>query len=98
MGLPKFWENTGRVFGRPGPGFNTELQKITLQRIKHMVGYKESDKESLQQQDIQVILTDYEHYGPGDVKTTKQFLDHNKIDMQTQKCGWNEYCNDCTLP
>jgi hypothetical protein len=23
MGLPKFWENTGRVFGRPGPGFNT---------------------------------------------------------------------------
>jgi [Skp1-protein]-hydroxyproline N-acetylglucosaminyltransferase len=25
MGLPKFWENTGRVFGRPGPGFNTEV-------------------------------------------------------------------------
>ena len=23
MGLPKFWENTGRVFGRPGPDFNT---------------------------------------------------------------------------
>ena len=98
MGLPKFWENTGRVFGRPGPGFNTELQKITLQRIKHMVTYKESDDESLQQQDIQVILTDYEHYGPGDVRTTQAFLDHNKIDMQTQKCGWNEYCNECTLP
>merc|ERR1711862_971294 len=39
MGLPKFWENTGRVFGRPGPGFNTKLQAITIQRIKYMVGY-----------------------------------------------------------
>jgi len=97
MGLPKFWENTGRVFGRPGPGFNTELQKITLQRIKHMVGYKESDKESLQQQDIQVILTDYEHYGPGDVKTTQEFLEHNSIDVQHMACGHNKYCNECTL-
>jgi [Skp1-protein]-hydroxyproline N-acetylglucosaminyltransferase len=25
MGLPKFWENTGRVFGRPGPDFNTQV-------------------------------------------------------------------------
>ncbi len=28
MGLPKFWENTGRVFGRPGPGFNTEVSLL----------------------------------------------------------------------
>ena len=25
MGLPKFWENTGRVFGRPGPVSTSDL-------------------------------------------------------------------------
>ena len=30
MGLPKFWENTGRVFGRPGPGFNTLVSLVVI--------------------------------------------------------------------
>lgn len=98
MGLPKFWENTGRVFGRPGPGFNTQLQTITIQRIKHMVGYKESSTEWLEGKGYQVILTDFEHYGPGDIRTMPEFLKHTSIDLETEKCGHIGWCNDCTLP
>eukprot|EP00578_Thalassiosira_sp_NH16_P001322 CAMPEP_0181132754 /NCGR_PEP_ID=MMETSP1071-20121207/31166_1 /TAXON_ID=35127 /ORGANISM="Thalassiosira sp., Strain NH16" /LENGTH=454 /DNA_ID=CAMNT_0023219113 /DNA_START=213 /DNA_END=1577 /DNA_ORIENTATION=+ len=97
MGLPKFWENTGRVFGRPGPGFNTELQTITIQRIKHMVGYKESTTDWLEGKGYQVVLTDFEHYGPGDIRTMSAFLEHTKIDLQTERCGHIDWCNDCTL-
>mmetsp|Transcript_11927 Transcript_11927/g.22081 ORF Transcript_11927/g.22081 Transcript_11927/m.22081 type:complete len:688 (+) Transcript_11927:101-2164(+) len=97
MGLPKFWENTGRVFGRPGPGFNTRLQTITIQRIKYMVGYKESSKEWLESKNYQVVLTEFEHYGPGDIRTMEAFLEHTKINLDTEKCGHIDWCNDCTL-
>eukprot|EP00571_Detonula_confervacea_P010845 CAMPEP_0172301520 /NCGR_PEP_ID=MMETSP1058-20130122/3389_1 /TAXON_ID=83371 /ORGANISM="Detonula confervacea, Strain CCMP 353" /LENGTH=694 /DNA_ID=CAMNT_0013011663 /DNA_START=50 /DNA_END=2134 /DNA_ORIENTATION=+ len=97
MGLPKFWENTGRVFGRPGPGFNTQLQTITIQRIKHMVGYKESSTEWLEGKGYQVILTDFEQYGPGDIRTMPDFLKHTNINLDTEKCGHIGWCNDCTL-
>ena len=98
MGLPKFWENTGRVFGRPGPGFNTQLQTITIQRVKYMVGYKESSKEKLEEQNAQVVLTDFEHYGPGDLRTMPEFLKHMRIDVENYRCGHIDWCNDCTLP
>jgi hypothetical protein len=97
MGLPKFWENTGRVFGRPGPGFNTRLQTITIQRIKYMVGYKEQTKEWLEDEDYQIVLTDFEHYGPGDVRTMKAFLEHVNIDMENEQCKYIDWCNQCTL-
>ncbi len=127
MGLPKFWENTGRVFGRPGPGFNTlvswllffvdihvlfcslttacnilfllgKLQTITIQRVKHMVGYKGSGIEDMENNGVQIMLTDFQHYGPGDVRTMPAFLNHTRIDLVTEKCGWIDWCNDCTLP
>lgn len=98
MGLPKFWENTGRVFGRPGPGFNTKLQTITIQRIKYMVGYTESTQEELQKHDWNVVLTDFEHYGPGDVRSMKEFLEHTSIDVKNYRCGHIGWCNDCSLP
>ncbi|KAL7465188.1 hypothetical protein ACHAXS_005520 [Conticribra weissflogii] len=97
MGLPKFWENTGRVFGRPGPGFNTQLQTITIQRVKHMVGYKESTTEWLRDHNYQVVLTDFEHYGPGEIRTREEFLEHTNIDMEKEKCGHIGWCNDCSL-
>lgn len=97
MGLPKFWENTGRVFGRPGPGFNTQLQTITIQRIKHMVGYKGSDTDWLQSQGYQIVLTDFDHYGPGDIRTMPAFLEHTRIDLEKERCGHIDWCNDCTL-
>lgn len=97
MGLPKFWENTGRVFGRPGPGFNTKLQTITIQRIKYMVGYKGSDKDWLESKNYQVVLTDFEHYGPGDIRSMPDFLDHMGIDLETERCNHVGWCNDCTL-
>ena len=96
MGLPKFWENTGRVFGRPGPGFNTQLQTITIQRIKHMVGYKDSDTSFLEKKNWQVVLTDFEHYGPGDIRPLSKFLEETQINLQTEKCGHIPWCNDCT--
>lgn len=97
MGLPKFWENTGRVFGRPGPGFNTQLQTITIQRIKYMVGYKGSTREALEGNNHQIVLTEFEHYGPGDLRSMPEFLEHTKIDLQREKCGHIDWCNDCTL-
>jgi len=97
MGLPKFWENTGRVFGRPGPGFNTQLQTITIQRVKHMVGYKESTKDWLEKMNYQIILTEFDHYSWGDVRTREQFLEHTRINVETERCGHIDWCNDCTL-
>eukprot|EP00584_Thalassiosira_punctigera_P001498 CAMPEP_0172534776 /NCGR_PEP_ID=MMETSP1067-20121228/7026_1 /TAXON_ID=265564 ORGANISM="Thalassiosira punctigera, Strain Tpunct2005C2" /NCGR_SAMPLE_ID=MMETSP1067 /ASSEMBLY_ACC=CAM_ASM_000444 /LENGTH=687 /DNA_ID=CAMNT_0013319611 /DNA_START=116 /DNA_END=2176 /DNA_ORIENTATION=+ len=92
MGLPKFWENTGRVFGRPGPGFNTRLQSITIQRIKYMVGYKDSSKEDLEKENHQIVLTEFDHYGPGDIRTMPAFLEHTKIDLKTERCGHIDWC------
>ncbi len=63
-----------------------------------MVGYKDSDTESLEKLGYNLVLTDFDYYGPGDVRTVQEFLDHNKIDMKAEKCGWIDYCNDCTLP
>jgi len=98
MGLPKFWENTGRVFGRPGPGFNTQLQTITIQRIKHMVGYKESDRDFLEGKNWQIVLTDFEHYGPGETRPLSKFLEETRIDLKTERCGHIDWCNDCSRP
>jgi hypothetical protein len=63
-----------------------------------MVGYKESDTHSLEKKGNNIVLTDFQYYGPGDIRTVQEFLDHNKIDMKTEQCGWIDYCNDCTLP
>lgn len=97
MGLPKFWENTGRVFGRPGPGFNTQLQSITIQRVKHMVGYTESTREELEKENKHIVLTEYEHYGPGDVRSREEFLDHMNIDVPNYRCNHIDWCNNCSL-
>ena len=97
MGLPKFWENTGRVFGRPGPGFNTKLQTISLRRVKHMVGYKDATKELLESDGHTVVLTDFQHYGPGETRTMDEFLKHVNIDIVNEKCGDIGWCNKCTL-
>jgi [Skp1-protein]-hydroxyproline N-acetylglucosaminyltransferase len=97
MGLPKFWENTGRVFGRPGPGFNTQLQTISLKRVKYMVGYKDTTKEGLENLGHSVVLTDFQHYGPGETRTMDEFLKHVNIDIEQQRCGNIEWCNKCLL-
>mmetsp|Transcript_15226 Transcript_15226/g.25046 ORF Transcript_15226/g.25046 Transcript_15226/m.25046 type:complete len:700 (+) Transcript_15226:131-2230(+) len=97
MGLPKFWENTGRVFGRPGPGFNTQLQSISLKRVKYMVGYKDTTKESLEDLGHSVVLTDFQHYGPGETRTMEEFLEHVNIDIENEKCGNIKWCNKCLL-
>jgi hypothetical protein len=46
-----------------------KLQMVTLQRIKHMVGYKGSDMKSLEELGYNLVLADFQHYGPGDVRT-----------------------------
>lgn len=97
MGLPKFWENTGRVFGRPGPGFNTQLQTISLKRVKHMVGYPDATTEDLEKLGATVVLTDFQHYGPGETRTMDEFLKHVNIDVENEKCGNIAWCNKCEL-
>ena len=98
MGLPKFWENTGRVFGRPGPGFNTQLQTISLKRVKYMVGYKDTTADALEQSQQSIVLTDYQHYGPGETRTMEEFLEHVNIDIENEKCGNGiKWCNRCLL-
>lgn len=71
---------------------------VTLQRIKHMVGYKESDTTALEKSGHTIVLTDFEHFGPGDARTVQEFLAHNEIDVQAETCGFIHYCNECTLP
>lgn len=39
----------------------------------------------------------FEHNGPGDVRTVREFLDHVSINIKVEKCGWINWCNDCTL-
>jgi hypothetical protein len=77
--------------------FLLKLQRVAIQRIKHMVGYEGSETDSLKKMGYDFLLRDLEHYGPGEVRTVKAFLDHTKIDMQSEKCGWIDWCNDCTL-
>jgi len=97
LGLPKFWETVGRVFGRPGPGFNTQLQKITLQRLKHMLGYDDSSLEHMTQSGASKVLLDIEHYGMGQKRTRQEYLQLTNIDMEHKKCSRITWCNQGTL-
>ena len=97
MGLPKFWENTGRVFGRPGPGFNTQLQSISLKRVKYMVGYTDTTTDALENLGHSVVLTEFQHYGPGETRTMDEFLKHVNIDIEKETCGNIQWCNKCSL-
>lgn len=74
-----------------------KLGNVVLERIKHMVGYEGSDLGSLEESGYNFLLKDFEHYGPGDFRTVQEFLNHTMIDMKAEKCGWIDWCNDCTL-
>jgi hypothetical protein len=97
MGLPKFWENTMRVFGGR-QAFDDKLSHVIIDRIKYMVGYVGSDKLSIAKQEKSFILTNFEHYGPGHVRSVQEFLDHTGIDMLNESCNYIEWCNECDLP
>ena len=97
MGLPKFWENTMRVFnGRQA--FDDRLSHVIIDRIKYMVGYEGSDEVSIAKQEKSFILTNLDHYGPGDIRSVQEFLDHTGIDMINESCNYIEWCNECDLP
>jgi len=97
MGLPKFWENTMRVFsGRRA--FDDSLSHVIIDRIKYMVGYEGSDEASIAKQEKSFILTNLDHYGPGDIRSVQEFLDHTGIDMINESCNYIEWCNECDLP
>eukprot|EP00586_Coscinodiscus_wailesii_P009993 CAMPEP_0172515650 /NCGR_PEP_ID=MMETSP1066-20121228/269627_1 /TAXON_ID=671091 /ORGANISM="Coscinodiscus wailesii, Strain CCMP2513" /LENGTH=570 /DNA_ID=CAMNT_0013296781 /DNA_START=45 /DNA_END=1757 /DNA_ORIENTATION=- len=97
MGLPKFWETVGRVFNRPGPGFNTRLQKIVIQRIKHMVGYPEITEEWVAQNSNPIVLRDMKYYGAGSVRPRDDYIKLVNIDYKTQQCRHMKWCNSCQL-
>jgi hypothetical protein len=75
-----------------------KLGHVVLERIKHMVGYEGSDLGSLEESGYNFLLKDLDHYGPGDFRTVQEFLNHTMIDIKAEKCGWIDWCNDCTLP
>jgi hypothetical protein len=82
MGLPKFWETVGRVFGRPG--FNTQLMHLGLCRVKNHLGYPEcrAGGNELEPKTESAVLFAQQEYGMGTVRTLQQFLDFAGIDMQ----------------
>ena len=61
-----------------------------------MVGYKDSTKEFLEGKDWQVVLTDFEHYGPGDVRPLLKYLNEVRINVESETCSHIDWCNDCT--
>lgn len=77
MGLPKFWETVGRVFGRPG--MNTELMHIGICRVKNHLGYPEclSGGADLREG----VLFEKDAYGMGSTRSLDQFLEFAGIDM-----------------
>lgn len=92
MGLPKFWGTVGRVFNKPGPHFNTLLQEIIITRIKHLVGYPEATLERIMEDDNLIVLTEFEHYALGNVRTRNQYLDFVKIDVNKKECSSISWC------
>lgn len=77
---------------------NLKLLHDIIARIKYMVGYEGSQKESIVKQGKSFILRNFEHYGPGDVRSVQEFLGHTGIDMTNESCNYIESCNECDLP
>lgn len=97
MGLPKFWGSVGRLFGRPGPGFNTRLQKKLIKRVKNLVGYPEVSTEEVKKEGDELVLTDLEYYGMGNVRTREAYLELTNIDFHDKTCKHMQWCNKCEL-
>jgi len=90
MGLPKFWETVGRVFGRPG--FNTQLMHIGICRVKYYMGYPECQPGG---EDLhEGVLFEEGRYGMGTVRSLQQFFEFAGIDMANMKIsGSLPWCN-----
>ena len=97
MGLPKFWGSVGRLFGRPGPGFNTRLQKKIIKRVKNLVGYPEVSSEEVKKDGDELVLTDLEFYGMGTERTREAYVDFTNIDFSTKSCKNMQWCNTCEM-
>jgi len=98
MGLPKFWGSVGRLFNRPGPGFSNQLQLRLIKRVKHLVGYKDCcSREKLMRDGDELVLTEVEHYGFGDVRSPEEYLKWTKIDVDKKQCHHIPWCNNGDL-
>lgn len=91
LGLPKFWESVGRESHRPN--LNTRLQKHVIRRIKHLVGYPTDSLEDIKQAGDEIVLTDMEYYGIGQVRTREQYLNLTNIDVFKEECHPMHWCN-----
>jgi hypothetical protein len=77
MGLPKFWETVGRMFGRPG--FNTQLMLLVICRVKNHLGYPECLSGG---KDIHPgVLSHQAEYGMGRARSLAQYMKMAQIDM-----------------
>ena len=62
-----------------------------------MVGYNDTTKEALEDLGHSVVLTDFQHYGPGETRTMDEFLEHVNIDIEKEQCGNIKWCNKCLM-
>ena len=97
MGLPKFWGSVGRLFGRPGPGFNTRLQKVLIRRVKSLVGYPEVAPDIVREDGFGIVLRDMEHYGMGNKRTLEAYHELTNINIKEHSCGRMAWCNKLSL-
>lgn len=90
MGLPKFWETVGRMFGRPG--FNTQLMLMVICRVKNHLGYPEclpGGKDIHPQVDV---LSYTKEYGMGSKRSLDMYMAMAEMDIKSMKVsghlGW----------
>lgn len=97
LGLPKYWESVGRVYGRHGAGFNTRLQGPILKRIKHMVGYTDATIEKIKAEKHEFVLQDLDYYGLGKQRSMEDYLEFAGITIDEKddslKCHRIQWCN-----
>mmetsp|Transcript_5335 Transcript_5335/g.8397 ORF Transcript_5335/g.8397 Transcript_5335/m.8397 type:complete len:615 (+) Transcript_5335:126-1970(+) len=95
LGLPKFWESVDQFWGRPGIIYRAQAK--VLKRVKHMVGYPDAKREKIEQEGIDVVLTEIEEYGVGTKRSWKEFMEFANMEMNEEKsiivCHSNQWCN-----
>eukprot|EP00546_Thalassionema_frauenfeldii_P017202 CAMPEP_0178898490 /NCGR_PEP_ID=MMETSP0786-20121207/2361_1 /TAXON_ID=186022 /ORGANISM="Thalassionema frauenfeldii, Strain CCMP 1798" /LENGTH=564 /DNA_ID=CAMNT_0020569217 /DNA_START=323 /DNA_END=2017 /DNA_ORIENTATION=- len=95
MGLPKFWESVDQFWGRPGIIYRAQAK--VLKRIKHMVGYPDAKRESIEKEGIEVVLTEIEEYGIGKERSWNEFLEFASMEIDEANkrviCRINKWCN-----
>ena len=90
LGLPKFWETVGRLFGRPG--FNTQLMLIVICRVKNYLEYPECLSGGKDLHSEVDVLSHKSEYGMGTKRALASYFYLAGIDINKREIsghlGW----------